>query len=77
MRKFLPEITAGNVTLEYSPSGLGYAGDPNGPDVSPLVTVKLTGVPFQPITAFLLANMTMPAFTTTLTAEDLSGAQSN
>jgi Flp pilus assembly protein TadG len=80
MQVFLPEITADNVTLQYSPSGLGYAGDPHGSDVSPLVTVKLgtpTARPFYPITGFLFARMDMPTFTTTLTGEDLSGAQSN
>ena len=77
MRKFMPEIQYGNVDVEYSSSGLGYAGDPNGADLSPLVTVKLTGLQFRPLTALLLATFTMPDFTTTLTAEDLRGSQSN
>lgn len=81
MQDFLPQLTAANLTIQYSPSGLGYAGNPNGPDISPLVTVKIgapaTPVSFTPITSFLLATMNMPTFTTTLTAEDLSGAQSN
>jgi Flp pilus assembly protein TadG len=80
MQKILPQITAENVTVEYSPSGLGYAGDPSGSDVSPLVTVKLgtpTALQFQPLTALLLTTMDMPAFTTSLTAEDLSGSVSN
>lgn len=80
MRNFLPELSATNVTVEYSASGLGYAGNPNGPDVSPLVTVKIgtpTALQFTPITSFLLTSMNMPTFTTTLTAEDSSGAQSN
>jgi Flp pilus assembly protein TadG len=81
MRLFLPQLTAANLTVEYSPSGLGYAGNPNGPDLSPLVTVKIgapaTPLPFTPITSFMLTTMNMPSFTTTLTAEDLSGADSN
>jgi hypothetical protein len=60
---------------------LGYAGSPVLPDVSPLVTVKIgapaTPLQFKPITLFALANMNMPSFTTTLSAEDLSGAVSN
>jgi hypothetical protein len=32
---------------------------------------------FTPITALLLATMNMPTFTTSLTAEDLTGSQSN
>jgi Flp pilus assembly protein TadG len=80
MQDFLPQLSADNLTIEYSASGLGYAGNPNGPDVSPLVTVKIgspTALQFTPITSFLLTSMSMPSFTTTLTAEDLSGAQSN
>jgi hypothetical protein len=77
MHAFMPEIAADNVTVEYSPSGLGYAGDPSGADISPLVTVKLGDLQFQPITTFLLTTMNMPTFTTTLTGEDLSGAVSN
>ena len=81
MQLFLPQLTAANVVVEYSSSGLGYAGNPNGPDVSPLVTVKIgspaTAVQFTPITSLLLATVNMPSFTTTLTAEDLKGSNSN
>jgi hypothetical protein len=80
MQSYLPTLSASNVTIEYSSSGLGYAGNPNGADLSPLVTVKIgtpTALQFQPITAFLLTTMSMPTFTTTLSAEDLSGSQSN
>jgi hypothetical protein len=63
--------------VKYSGSGLGFAGDPNGAEVSPLVTVELTGLQFTPITSLLFQNITMPSFSTTLTAEDLSGSQSN
>jgi hypothetical protein len=81
MKLFLPQVTASNVVVEYTSSGLGYAGNPNGPDISPLVTVKIgapaTAVQFVPVTSLLLASLNMPSFTTTLTAEDLSGSQSN
>jgi hypothetical protein len=77
MQRFLPQLAASNVTIEYSSSGLGYAGSPVLPDLSPLVTVKVTNMTFRPLTTFALVNMTMPNFTTTLTAEDLSGAVSN
>ena len=77
MRLFMPEIQYSNVTVEYSSSGLGYAGNPNGADLSPLVTVKLSGLQFTPITSFLLISMPVPSATTSLTAEDLSGSQSN
>ncbi len=80
MRLFLPDIQPANVSVEYSPSGLGYAGNPNGPDLVPLVTVRLgapTALRFRPVTSLMLAAMDMPPFTTTLTAEDMSGAESN
>ncbi len=80
MKFFLPTLTAANVTIEYSSSGLGYAGSPVLPDLSPLVTVKIgipTALQFRPLTTFDIANVNMPPFTTTLSAEDLSGSVSN
>jgi Flp pilus assembly protein TadG len=84
MQKLLPELAAANVSIEYNSSGLGYAGNPNGPDISPVVTVKIgdstagaTPLPFTPITALLFETMNMPTFTASLTAEDLRGSQSN
>ena len=46
-------------------------------DVSPLVTVKLTGMTFDPLVLFGLVPFSMPDFRTTLTAEDSAGTQSN
>jgi Flp pilus assembly protein TadG len=77
MRQIKPDITAANVRVLYRGSGLGYAGDPNGMEMSPLVTVELTGLQFRPITSLMLATATMPSFTTTLTAEDSVGSVSN
>ena len=77
MRAMKPDIQAANVRLEFSGSGLGYAGDPNGMDIAPLVTVRLTDMKFRPITSLLLLSFPMPDFRTTLTAEDASGTQSN
>lgn len=77
MRLFMPEVGDSNVVVEYSSSGLGYAGNPNGADLSPLVTIKLNDLQFTPITTLMLATLTMPSFTTTLSAEDLTGSQSN
>lgn len=70
-------ITAAKVRITYSGSGLGYAGDPNGMDVSPLVTVSLTGMTFDPLILFGMVAFSMPDFRTTLTAEDSAGIQSN
>jgi len=80
MKYFLPSLTAANVTVEYSSSGLGYAGSPVLPDLSPLVTVKIgtpSALQFRPLTIFAITSVNMPAFTTTLSAEDLTGSQSN
>lgn len=80
MKMFLPSITAANVTVEYSSSGLGYAGSPVLPDLSPLVTVKIgtpSALQFRPLTILAIKAVNMPAFTTTLSAEDLSGSVSN
>lgn len=76
-------LTADNVVVRYEASGLGYAGNPYGPDVAPLVTVGLQDMEFRPITFLLLVDIDMPAIETTLTAEDMAshntawGRQSN
>ena len=77
MQYMNPRIKAANVELHYTGSGLGYAGDPNGMQIAPIVTVKLTGMTFTPITTFLFASVPLPSFSTSLTAEDASGTQSN
>jgi Flp pilus assembly protein TadG len=78
LRAFLPEATnPADVKLIYSSSGLGYAGNPSEPDVSPLVTIQISNVPFTPIAGFFFVGLTMPTFTATLTAEDQTGADSN
>ena len=80
MKMYLPSLTGANVTVEYSSSGLGYAGSPILPDLSPLVTVKIgtpTALQFRPLTILAITPVNMPAFTTTLSAEDLSGSVSN
>ena len=40
MAQIAPELKDTEVQITYTNSGLGYAGDPNGPDVSPIVTVS-------------------------------------
>jgi Flp pilus assembly protein TadG len=72
-----PDIGVPNVIVDYDYSGLGFAGDPNGPDVAPLVTVKLTGLEFTPISLFNAVAFDLPDFSYTLTMEDGSGTVSN
>lgn len=77
MQQIKPDIAAANVEVVYRGSGLGYAGDPTGMAMSPLVTVRLKELQFRPITSLLFASITLPAFATTLTAEDSVGSLSN
>lgn len=79
MQYMSPSIQPANVVVEYRGSGLGFAGDPDTlkPQISPLVTVQLTGMTFRPLAFLTFAAFPMPTFATTLTAEDLSGTNSN
>lgn len=78
MQAIMPEIGDTNVRIDYENVGLGYAGDPHGPDVAPLVTVRLTGLTFQPLTTLIFGlNMTMPDFRAALTLEDGDGTVAN
>lgn len=77
MNFFLPAIGTNNVLISYGPSGLGYAGDPNGPDIAPLITVQLTGLQFKPMMLFNAVAINMPDFSYSLTMEDGSGTVSN
>lgn len=72
MRKSYPPLVIDNVSVTYGPSGLGFSG--LGKPV-PTVTVRVTGVAasFIVISAFGLNTITMPPFTATVPAEDLSG----
>lgn len=84
MSMIAPGVGAENVEVRYSGSGLGSVGaDPSGGggggdgmEISPLITVNLRDMTFEPITTFLLASMEMPDFRTTMTAEDASGVYS-
>ena len=77
MKLMYPPITEANVRVEYRGSGLGYAGDPNGMEVAPLITVRLINQQFRPLSFLMLTHFTMPDFATTLTSEDSSGTTSN
>jgi len=90
MQTISPSIAAGNLTVTYSPSGLGYYGDPlcfgvqssdgcstgDLADVAPLVTVRVAEVPFQPLTFGLFAGaVSIPARAYSLSMEDGFGAK--
>lgn len=78
MRRFFPELAASNVLIDYSPSGLGFAGDPNGADIAPLVTVRLRNMTFMPIMMRIFGStIALPDFRASLTLEDAAGNVSN
>lgn len=77
IRAFMPEIQPNNVQIIYSSSGLGYAGNPNGPDLAPLVTVRLSGISFTPIVTLALLTVGLPEVRSSLTFEDGTGTASN
>jgi Flp pilus assembly protein TadG len=77
MCDILPAITAANVTIAYTQTGLGYAGRPGGP--VPTITLALQNLHFQ---FFFLGyvlgpNIPIPAMKTTITAEDLCSGGGN
>lgn len=78
MAQIKGDITATNVVVDYSWSGLGFAGDPNGPDVAPITTVRLRNLHFQPITTLLFGtSFNLPSYSYSLTMEDGSGQDAN
>jgi Flp pilus assembly protein TadG len=73
MRGFNGRVQANNVTVTYSDAGIGFAG---GPTV-PMVTVTVSGVPFQTgILGLLLGDAsglaTLPERSASMTGEDLA-----
>ena len=79
MCDILKQITATNVSVVYSQTGLGFAGRTAGP--VPTITIKLQGLTYQFLFIKALpgasATINMPPFTTTITGEGLkSGAAS-
>ena len=71
-------ITAPNVVVDYDPSGLGFAGNPYGSDVAPIVTVRLRNMQFKPILSQLFGgSINMAGFDASLTMEDGAGTVSN
>ena len=78
MAQIAPALADTNIRITYTNSGLGYAGDPNGPDVAPIVTVSTRNVPFAPmIFQFFGASLYLPSESASLTLEDASGTTSN
>ena len=74
--RFYPGIGDTNVTIQYDNVGLGFSGDPSGPNVAALVTVRLQNIQFRPW-SFMGVPIILPPFSAALTMEDGSGTASN
>lgn len=73
MKQIYPPIQDSNIRVEYRGSGLGYAGDPNGPDIAPLITVRLIGMTYTSVVLSPFgASVGLPDFAYSMTAEDSS-----
>jgi len=72
MRQIDVRITADNVVVEYRHVGHGFVGNPLGPDLAPMVTVRLRDMTFRFVTPGLagVISLAMPDFAATLTVED-------
>jgi Flp pilus assembly protein TadG len=78
MKAYDPAVAAANVVVEYRGSGLGYAGDPSGMQIAPLVTVRLQNMQMNALSSFVWkAAINLPDFAYSLTMEDGSGTRSN
>ena len=69
MQLFEPDIQPANVRIIYRNVGLGYSGDPTGPDIAPLTTVELTDLQFRSLVLFG-RSLDMPVINASLTLED-------
>ena len=67
-----PGIAKDNIRIEYDNALLGFSGDPNGPDVAPLITVSIVDKEF-PLWFMLGRTVKMPDARYTITSEDGQG----
>lgn len=79
-RQQFPNLTTANLSLRYEHVGLGYAGNPNGLSVSPVVTVAIVDNGpdnrlFQPVMLDLLmpAGFSMSGIAASMAMEDGAG----
>ncbi len=74
MQAIYDRIQPENVIVEYRHIGLGFSGDPLGPDLNPAVTVRLVGMNFDFVTPGLsgILDIDLPDFAATMTGEDLT-----
>lgn len=75
MQDFMPDLAADDIVITYSNAGLGFAGDPGGPDIAPIVTVRLADdVAFEPIlSAVFGVTLPLPSAPYSIAQEDGMG----
>lgn len=66
-----------DVTIDYAYSGLGYAGDPDGSDVDPIVRISVANQAFRPISLGTFRDLGLPGTSHALTMEDGEGSLGN
>jgi hypothetical protein len=74
MCQLFPRVRPENVIVEYTHTGLGFAGRPGGP--LPTITVRLVGLDFDFVVLDELLGLTkvsMSGLNASATAEDMSG----
>lgn len=76
MRQVYPSIRSENLVVDYDWSGLGFSGDPNGPDVAPIVTISVQNMSF-PMLFMLGTSVGLPTSRYSMTLEDGQGTVSN
>jgi hypothetical protein len=74
MQRYNPRIQRANVVIIYRHVGLGFAGNPFGPDVEPEISVYLTGMTVSrgALSLFGVRTLSMPSLISTISSEDLS-----
>lgn len=73
MRQHYSSIQAQNVIIEFEHIGMGMCGNPVGPDLDPVVTVRLRDMQFDlftPLISLIVSSIDMPDFAASLTGED-------
>ncbi len=77
IRAIAPWIRTSNIKVEYSGSGIGYAGDTTIA-IAPIVTVKLVNLNMRPMSGFIFGlSVGLPTIVRSLTMEDGQGTRAN
>lgn len=78
MQGIFAELRPQDVQFTYSNVGLGFAGNPYGFDMAPLVTVEISGAQFTPITTMVFrTSFNLPTIRSSMPLEDGVGSVSN